>query len=234
MAPTGPAQPAPHPESFLGFLDESVRRSLLALGSERGFESGGYLLLEGDLSNHVYLLLVGQVKVYRAAPDGTRLLLALRGPGDVLGELAALGGEEQVRAATVEAMEPCRAQVMTAARFLDFLLHHPPACLALARNVRARLQDAERMRLESVMLDATARVTRRLAELAERYGTSNPRSGRLELHVTQEELAGWAGASRESVARAVRSLRNRRLVVTRYRTIEILDPVALSAAARSA
>lgn len=233
MASAGPALPAPHPESFLGFLDDALRQSVLALGSERRFDEGGFLLLEGDLSNHVYVLLQGQVKVYRAAPDGTRLLLALRGPGDVLGELAALGGDEPVRAATVEAMEPCRAQVMTAARFLEFLLQHPPACLALARNVRARLQDAERMRLESVMLDATARVTRRLAELAERHGTVNPRHGRLELHVTQEELAGWAGASRESVARAVRSLRNRRLVATRYRTIEILDADALRAAARA-
>ncbi|MEZ5261414.1 MAG: Crp/Fnr family transcriptional regulator [Acidimicrobiia bacterium] len=219
-----------HPESFLGYLDDHDLADLLTLGAERRFMPGSFLLLEGDPSNHVLLLLEGQVKVYRVAPDGSRLLLAIRGPGDVLGELAALGGQDAARGATVEALEPSRARVLSAVTFLDFLGQRPQACLALARNVRARLADAERMRVETVVHDATTRVARCLTDLAVRHGVRAEPDGPLMLRISQEELAGWVGASRESVARAMRSLRNRKFVLTRYRQIQIIDLDGLSSA----
>lgn len=227
--------PAAHPvvarrDSFLGELAPGDLGDLLDLGVERRFGVGSLLLLEGDPSNHVLLLLEGQVKVYRAAPDGSRLLLAIRGPGDVLGELAALGGVETARGATVEALEATRARVVSAATFLAFLGERPQACLALARNVRSRLADAERMRVETVVHDATTRVARCLVELALRHGVQTDPPGSLLLRISQEELAGWVGASRESVARAMRSLRNRELVRTRYRQIHIVDLDGLSRA----
>lgn len=219
-----------HPESFLGFLDGPELRDLLELGAERRFTAGSFLLLEGDPSNHVLLLLEGQVKVYRVAPDGSRLLLAIRGPGDVLGELAALGGKEAARGATVEALEHTRARVISAADFLGFLGTRPQACLALLRNVRSRLADTERMRVETVVHDATTRVARCLVDLAVRHGVRTEPANTLVLRISQEELAGWVGASRESVARAMRSLRNRQFVLTRYRQIEIVDLDGLTAA----
>jgi CRP-like cAMP-binding protein len=219
-----------HRESFLGELRAGDLSDLLALGAERRFAPGAFLLLEGDPSNHVLLLLEGQVKVYRVATDGSRLLLAIRGPGDVLGELSALGGEDAARGATVEALEPTRARVLSAAAFLDFLGERPQACLALARNVRSRLADAERMRIETVVHDATTRVARCLVDLAVRHGVRSESTGALVLRISQEELAGWVGASRESVARAMRSLRNRKFVLTRYRQIQIIDLDGLIAA----
>ena len=230
------AQPAhslaAHPESFLGFLDRRDLDELLSIGAERRFSAGSFLLLEGDPSNHVLLVLEGQVKVYREANDNSRLLLAIRGPGDVLGELAALGGKQPTRAATVEALEETRARIISAVDFLDFLNQRPQACLALLRNVRSRLSDAERMRVETVVYDATTRVARCLADLALRHGVRASAEDPVVLRISQEELAGWVGASRESVARAMRSLRNRRLIETRYREIQIMDLDKLHAACR--
>lgn len=219
-----------HPESFLGYVGPQDLQDLLALGTERRFAPGAFLLLEGDPSNHVLLLIEGQAKVYRVAPDGSRLLVAIRGPGDVLGELAALGGEDAARGATVEALEPTRARVLSAATFLTFLGQRPQACLALARNVRARLADADRIRVETVVYDATTRVARCLVDLALRHGVRSEPDGPLTLRISQEELAGWVGASRESVARAMRSLRNRKFILTRYRQIQIIDLDGLNAA----
>lgn len=230
MPPLAATGIAPHPESFLGELEPGDLAALLGLGTERRFAAGGLLLLEGDPSNHVLLVLGGQAKVYRVAPDGTRLLLAIRGPGDVLGELAALGGSDAARGATVEALEPTVARVLSAPTFLDYLGRRPQACLALARNVRSRLADAERMRVETVVHDATTRVARCLVDLAVRHGVQIDPPGSLLLRISQEELAGWVGASRESVARAMRSLRNRQLVQTRYRQIHIVDLEGLRAA----
>jgi CRP-like cAMP-binding protein len=220
-------------EGFLGYLSPRERDELLSLGTERTYRPGTFLLLEGDPSNHVMLLLKGQVKAFIMAPDGDRVLLALRGPGVVLGELAAIEPESPQRTATIEAMEPTTARVLSAAELTGFLTRRPSAAIALLRDVRDRLRNAERMRMEAVTFDTMARVTRQLALLASRYGVPVEDDGRVVLRISQSELAGWVGASRESIARAMKSLRKRGLLATGYRTIEVTDLAALQAAAAS-
>jgi CRP-like cAMP-binding protein len=218
-------------EGFLGYLSPRERDELLALGTERAYGAGTFLLLEGDPGNHVILLLSGRVKAFIVAPDGDRVLLALRGPGDVLGEMAAIEPESTQRTATIEAMEPTTARVLSAAELTGFLARRPSAAIALLRDVRDRLRNAERMRMEAVTYDTMARVTRQLAVLAARYGVPAEVDDRVALRISQAELAGWVGASRESIARAMKSLRKRNLVATGYRSIEVIDLAALQAAA---
>ncbi len=232
---TADACPVPALEGFLGYLSPRERAELLSLGTERSYRPGTFLLLEGDPGNHVIVLLTGQVKAFNLAPDGDRVLLALRGPGDVLGELAAIEPESESaqRTATIEAMEPTTARVLSAAELTGFLARRPTAAIALLRDVRDRLRNAERMRMEAVTYDTMARVTRQLAYLATRYGVPDPVEGRVTVRISQAELAGWVGASRESIARAMKSLRKRNLLATGYRTIEVTDLAALQAAAES-
>jgi CRP-like cAMP-binding protein len=224
---------APALEGFLGYLSPRERDELLTLGTERTYRAGTFLLLEGDPSNHVIVLLKGQVKAFVVAPDGDRVLLALRGPGDVLGELAAIEPDSPQRTATIEATEPTTARVLSAAELTTFLARRPSAALALLRDLRDRLRNAERMRTEAVTYDTMARVTRQLAVLAARYGVPGEADGRVTLRISQAELAGWVGASRESIARAMKSLRKRNLLATGYRTIEVIDLAALEAAANN-
>lgn len=225
------AEPPPGPlGGFVGYLPAPLRRELLSTGHERAFGAGSYLVLQGDPSAYVLVLVSGRVKVVFESPQRERLLLALRGPGDVIGDLSAVGGEDVRRSATVEAMEPVSARMLGAEEFNSFLRRHSEAGFALLRDVRDRLLNAERLRVEAVNFDTMARVTRQLAQLAERYGSPGS-DGSVQLRVSQQELAGWVGASRESVGRAMRSLRNRGYVSTRYRTILVMDLAALRDAA---
>lgn len=225
----GSSAPGEQFGGFVGHLPPHLRSELLRAGHERTFSPGAYLLMQGDPSTHVLVLVAGRVKALLESADSERLLLALRGPGDVLGDLSAIGGEDIRRSATIEAMEPVVARMLAAEEFNAFLRGHPDASIALLRDVRDRLLNAERLRVEAVNLDTMTRVTRQLASLAVRYGTPDE-DGHVQLRVSQHELAGWVGASRESVGRAMRSLRNRGLVSTGYRTIQVLDLVALQAA----
>jgi CRP-like cAMP-binding protein len=77
------------------------------------------------------------------------------------------------------------------------------------------------------MLDTTSRVAQRLVELADRYGEPEKNSVRVGVPLTQEELAGWVGASREAVSKALRSLRARGWIETGRRTVIIHDLAAL-------
>jgi CRP-like cAMP-binding protein len=110
-----------------------------------------------------------------------------------------------------------------AAEFTDFLATHPGAALELLRSVTRRLRAADRRRAEFGSMDVVSRLAKLLLELADRYGDGSS----IGISLTQEELAGWAGASREAVVKALRVLRERGLIETARREIRIVDRDAL-------
>jgi CRP-like cAMP-binding protein len=153
-------------------------------------------------------------------------VVAVRGPGDVIGELAAIDHSEP-RSASAYAMEPVVVHVVSAGEFEAFLEKTPGAALVLLRTLTHRLRDASRTQMEFGSFDTVARVARRLDELIATHGEETSEGIRIALPLTQEELAGWVGASRESVARALRTLRDAGVISTGRRQVLVLDPPAL-------
>jgi CRP/FNR family transcriptional regulator, cyclic AMP receptor protein len=227
VAPSRPAAwPADDPAiGFLGVLDGVQAAALRERAITRRFRKGHALFHQGAASDAVIVLVRGRVKVSTIAGDGKEIVLAFRGPGDLLGELAAIDGEP--RSATVEAIEPVEALAIAAADFRSFLLAHPEVALLLLQMLSRRLRDADRKRVEYGAYDTVGRVSARLVELAERYGEPVAKGLRIGLPLSQEELAGWTGASREAVSKALQTLRKVGWVVTERRRITVLDLDAL-------
>ena len=129
------------------------------------------------------------------------------------------------------------AFVLTITEVRSFLTSHPRASLALLDLALTRLHRADADRLEFAAADTLGRVARRLVELAERFGESRP-DGMIEigLAIPQEDIAAWSAASRESTARALRTLRQLRLYREpppahhrcRYRTVAPTRGAALT------
>ena len=91
-----------------------------------------------------------------------------------------------------------------------------------------RLRDADRQQVDFAAYQTLGRVARRLVELVERFGEeSDDGSVRITLPITQEELAGWAGASREATAKALHELRDLGLIETARRDITVRDLAGL-------
>jgi CRP/FNR family transcriptional regulator, cyclic AMP receptor protein len=153
------------------------------------------------------------------------VLLALRGPGDVVGELSAL--DRRPRSATVTAAGSVEALMLDAAVFRRFLEAHPPVLLRLLTVLSRRLRDADRDRIEFASRDTFGRLAVRLVQLAEEFGEAGPQGVTVRLPITQQELASWVGSSREAAAKALRRLRGRDLVRTGRMTITIPDLDAL-------
>lgn len=166
------------------------------------------------------VLTAGLVKAVAVGDDGQTAALALRGHGEILGELAAVDGG--TRSASVVAIEAVEALSIPVAVFREFLRDQPGAALALLAGVADRLRDASRRQAEFGSLDATERVARMLAELGDSYGERVADGLRIDL-VSQDELASLCGASREAVARALRTLRAGDVVRTGRRTVTISD-----------
>jgi CRP/FNR family cyclic AMP-dependent transcriptional regulator len=218
---------------FLGALNPAELDAVLRLGRSRSYATGVVLFREGDRSEFAVVVLAGRLKVASASADGHETVLAFRGPGDLVGELSLFDGGD--RSATVSAVEPARVVAITADRFRELLREQPGIGVALLRILTSKLRDADRKRVEFGAYDTAGRVARRLLELAEDHGVPDPAATggvRISLPLSQVELAGWTGASREAVARALALLRQRGLITTDRRTIVVLDLPALRALAR--
>lgn len=194
---------------------------LRARGRSRRLPRGATLFSEGDRSDTVAYLLSGRVKVSYHTDAGDEVVLALHGPGQLLGELSAIDGRP--RSASVTAVEPVEVLVVTADAFRQFLSAHPEVGIELLRLLADRLRDSDRKRVEFGSQDVVGRVAARLHELADRYGVAGNGTVTVELPLTQEELAAWVGASREGVSKALRVLRERGVITTGRRRIVVHD-----------
>ena len=206
---------------FAGALTADEREQLSREGRRRRFPRGATLFNEGERSDRVILLLSGRVKISYFTEDGREVVLALRSAGDILGELSALDGEP--RSASAIALEPVDALLLSADRFRDFLSARPRVALLLLEMLACRLRDADRKRVEFGAYDTVGRVARRLVELADRFGERDGDTVHIVLPLSQDELAGWIGASRKAVGNALAWLRARNLIETRRRGVSIRD-----------
>ena len=205
--------------SFLGGLPPDLTAELSQRSNRRRYQRGSVLCAEGEMSRWLLVIISGHVKVTSWAGDGSQVLLDIRGPGALIGELEATDGKP--RPASVTALEPVETLVVSYEVFADFVRSHEEALRLLLETLCERLRDADRKRIEFSVLDATERVVTRLLELADRHGTPVERGVSISLALTQEELAAWAGVSREAVAKALAGLRRRGWIETGRRTVTI-------------
>src|SRR5207344_1674748 len=119
----------PGPEAFLAGLTAQDRDSLVGIGRYRRWPAGGTLFTEGERSTSVVLVLAGRAKVFSLTEQGEQVVLAICGPGALLGELSAMDGAP--RAASVAAIEPLEGLVVPVAGFVEFLRMHPDASVVL-------------------------------------------------------------------------------------------------------
>ena len=222
MAPYAATPPRPE---FWAALDAAQQSALRAAGRPRRYPVKSPLVYQGDEGDHVIIIERGWAKVTSSTEDGHDVVLAVRGPGDLLAESAVLGG--RTRSATVTALSPIRALVVPAARFTGFLDDHPDVWMLVTGTFVQRLDDSDRRLKAHVTSRGTQRLAMLLAELAERsvhYAPPAP-DGSIEIGppLSQEELGSWMDASRETVARALTGLRREGLIRTGWRKITVMD-----------
>ncbi len=211
--------------SFLTSLVPEDRAGLERLSRRRRWRKGAVLWVQSEPSQWMAVLISGSVKISWFTDDGKEALLAIQGPGTLIGELEIVDGRE--RLATVSALEPVLALVLTSADFADFLQRHHGAVRPFAQYLSARLRDSESKRIEFVTLDVMGRVVRRLLELADSSGRAAGGYVELPVSLTHGELAGWTGATREAVSKALGLLRSRGWIETGRRRIVLRDLDAL-------
>lgn len=217
---TGPR----HQTLFWPLLGSGEQAALATLGRPHRSSAGATLCLEGEPSTHVFILISGWVKVVSASDEGRELLLALRGPGDIVGEIA--GEVTGYRTATVRAAGPLQSLIIAANRFERFLDQHPVAAHTYRRAMAERRRAADEAQRGRALTNGSQRLARLLLDLT---GPATDRDGRAASAppLSQEELASLIGSSRATVTRALSQWRARGIIRTGQREIVVLDRAVL-------
>lgn len=174
---------------------------LAQLGKAQHYRSNTTLMLEGDSSQRVLVLLSGGLRVYKLGPQGRQFTLAQVMPVDVVGEMALDG---QARSANVETTQASICVWIDRDKLLGFIAKEPEFAMDLLHRVIARARQATGKAADMALLDAYSRLTQWLEQHA---GSEEPDGQRrLPAPHSQIELAQELGCSREMVSRLLKDL----------------------------
>lgn len=182
---------------FFADAPADVVRHIASKGVAKQLVRGDVLFSEGDVADALYVVVSGRVAIAIKNPiDHRETVMALMDSGDLFGEMALL--DEGSRSAMARALEPSEVFVIPFAPVVEAFRSDPALLWGVCRLLARRLRVMDEALADSVFLDVTGRTAKRLLEL----------SGGLDeftLPITQEELAGMVGASRERVNKAIAS-----------------------------
>ena len=212
--------------TFLGRLTAGERQALFRLGRRKEYGNGTYVLRQGATGRDVFVVLGGRVEILMLERGGREERIAVRAPGDIVGEMAYM--DARPRSASAVAIGPVSALHLAFTALNHFLEVHPNAYrpLALTLTDRLRASDVRQLELKS---DVESRVAAALCQLA--MTESSDADLPLIVRRTQRELGEMIGAATVSIHRALRKLAGRHCIRTSHRAVVILDLDILAAVA---
>ncbi|MBV8694580.1 MAG: Crp/Fnr family transcriptional regulator [Ktedonobacteraceae bacterium] len=181
---------------FSGLGDEEVHE-LITLARRRVFRSGEVIFHRDDPGQMLYIIKEGKVKICLNSPDGQEISLVVFGKGECFGELALLDGLP--RSADAIAMERVECYTLQRSDFHNAIIKQPTIAIQVLAVLSKRLRNTDQQVEDLIFLDVYGRVAKTLLGLAEVHGVKVDDGTRIEVRLTQQELASMVGASRESV-----------------------------------
>ncbi len=187
-------------DTGFNFSDEWKTR-FLEYAVFKNYAKGTLIFSEGDESDGMFLIEEGKVKVFMSDESGKEMLIALLGPGEIVGEVAALDGRP--RTASVAAVENTRVARIGLSEFKQFLQENADMALDIIQILTSRIRD----HATSISNLAFKNVYGRVVWLLEKHSTDNE-DGTFTVNrkFTQQDIADMVGSSREMVSRVVSEL----------------------------
>lgn len=200
-----------HPEDFTQLLE---------------YERGQTLFPQGAPQYGYYIVCEGAVKLVRRLAQGKKLIVALLGPGDILGLEATQAGRFGLEA---EALERTRVGFIDKTDFAGLLERYPRLAAALVQKLSDEVAHLQRRLVATARQGARSKLAYLLLQLAETHGRKHPKGILIDLTLTRSELAEMAGVARETASLTLSHLKSRGLIALEGRKLLIRDKAGLEA-----
>lgn len=192
-------------------LPEKLANDLFAKSRLVKIAADQTLFTAGDPGDGCYRVESGLMKVSVISPTGSERILAIFGPGSLIGEFAVIDG--QPRSATVTAVRESLLRFISRAAYQEFVQKHPEARDHMMMMLIQRLRDTNNIVAAASFLSTKGRVALALIGLAEAFG-QDLGGGRslIKQKITQNEVAAMAGVARENVSRTLNEWMRQKLL----------------------
>ena len=208
---------------LFGTLPADAVERVAAAAQARTLRRGDVLFREGDAGDELFVVESGRIAIANKSFDGRESVVALMEAGDVFGEMSLFDG--QGRSAEARALEASKVYAVPFEPLRELFREKPELLWPVVELLAGRIRNMDVALADSVFLDVTGRTAKRLLELA---GATDE----FQLPITQEELAGLVGASRERVNKAISSFVRLGWLEQRDRRYKITNRVQLERRAR--
>ncbi|WP_121630264.1 Crp/Fnr family transcriptional regulator [Tropicibacter alexandrii] len=216
---------------LFGALSRDDAIALSALAQPVHYPGRKQIFAMGGTDQTMLLIETGRVQISLISSDGRRSILAQLGPGDVVGEMAALDGAP--RSAFATAAGHVTGRLLTRAQIMDFLRSRPDAAILVIQTLCQRLRDTNDQLAGLALTDGPTRLARVMNRLYDEWGKPDEDGGIvLDGAFTQSELGDMAGLTRETVNRLIRNWDADGILERRPDKLVLRNPDALDAMAQ--
>lgn len=188
---------------IFSFLSDDEIKKIVNLIDKKTYQKGEIILHEGDISNTLYIVNEGKIKLSKFTLDGKEQIIRIISSGEFFGELN-LFTENNVNNFTAYAISDVELCTLIKRNMDEILLKYPQISLKILKEVSKRLQETENLAQNLATNDIEIRIAYMLQEFIEKYGSETKKGIKIDCPINREEMANYTGVSRETISRKLR------------------------------
>ena len=206
--------------AFFSELDAASLQHISQAMRKRTFRAGEAIFHRDDPGQVLYIIKEGRVRIRLTSAEGQEVALAVFGQGESFGEMAIL--DSQPRSADAIAIDKVEVFTLQRQDFVNIVKQQPEIAVAVMKTLSQRIRQGNQMVEDLIFLDVYGRVAKKLMDLSREYGVETDEGVRIDLRITQQELASMVGASRESVNKVMGYFTDKSYISTDKHKVTIL------------
>lgn len=216
--------------SFFSILTEEQLDEVTSLINLRKYKKGQMVFHEGDISNSLYLITKGKVKIFKYTKDGKEQILYILSDGDFIGDMSLLKKDEFKFNAQV--LEETNIRILTKEDFDKLLKSNPDIALKIMEVIYDRVKTLEDSIQRLGIKDIEARLAGLLLSFIKDFGTPKGNLVVLDIPLSREDMANYIGATRETVSRKLSAMQdggvielvgNKKIIIRNIRELEAME-----------
>ncbi|WCK55829.1 Crp/Fnr family transcriptional regulator [Aneurinibacillus sp. Ricciae_BoGa-3] len=189
---------------FAGLHAED-RDKVASVMSSKTIKKREILFNEGEPCSAIFLIQTGRIKVYKTTWDGRDQIVNLLSDGEMFPHVGMFGGSPYP--ATAEAMEDCRLYSINVEELTRMLLSNPELGIRMLRVFEDKIRTLQSRLSDVLSKDMTDKIMNTLTSLASTNGIDNPEGCRIDMELTQQDVANLVGTTRETASRVISQLK---------------------------
>ena len=212
-------------------MSEAEMKQLDGITHMKHYDKKSLIYLPGDVSDQVYLLKEGRVKISKISEDGREITLVILEPGEIFGE-SSIVSDDQTRSSVAEALENAYLCIISRRDFEEFINNKPELALSITKLMGFRRRQIETMLEDLVFRGVHERIALLLLRLADRHGKAVGDKKLIDISLTHYDYANLIGSTRETTTACLNDFKREGLIEFQKRKVVILNERGLKERAK--